>query len=71
LRLARAQAIAVSAAGGVPVPLADLMAPHFLATPELMFSEDRYHPSAAGYALAAEQLLVALGNALADQKIDP
>ncbi len=71
LRLARAQAVAVSAAGGVPVPLADLMAPHFLATPELMFSEDRYHPSAAGYALAAEQLLVALGTALADQKIDP
>ncbi len=71
LRLARAQAVAVSAAGGVPVPLADLMAPHFLATPELMFSEDRYHPSAAGYALAAEQLLVALGTTLADQKIDP
>ena len=71
LRLARAQAVAVSAAGGVPVPLANLMAPHFLATPELMFSEDRYHPSAAGYALAAEQLLVALGTTLADQKIDP
>ena len=71
VRLARAQAVAVSAAGGVPVPLADLMAPHFLATPELMFSEDRYHPSAAGYALAAEQLLVALGTTLADQKIDP
>ena len=71
LRLARAQAVAVSVAGGVPVPLADLMAPHFLATPELMFSEDRYHPSAAGYALAAEQLLVALGTTLADQKIDP
>jgi len=71
LRLARAQAVAVSAAGGVPVPLADLMAPHFLATPDLMFSEDRYHPSAVGYALAAEQLLVALGTALAVQKIDP
>jgi hypothetical protein len=29
-----------------------------------MFSEDRYHPSAVGYALAAEQLLVALRTAL-------
>ena len=71
LRLARAQAVAVSAAGGVPVPLANLMAPHFLNDPDVMFSEDRYHPSAVGYALAAEQLLVALGTTLADQKIDP
>ena len=66
LRLARAQAAAVSAAGGVPVPLADLMAPHFHNTPDLMFSEDRYHPSAIGYALAAEQLLRALRAAPGD-----
>jgi lysophospholipase L1-like esterase len=60
LRLARAQASAVRAAGGVPVPLADLLTPNFMQTPELMFSEDRFHPSAAGYALAANQLLPAL-----------
>lgn len=60
IRLARAQAAAVSAAGGVPVPLADLMAPHFQNKPDVMFAEDRFHPSAAGYALAAEQLLVCL-----------
>ena len=64
IRLARAQAAAVSAAGGIPVPLAKLLAPHFRNDPGVMFSEDRYHPSAVGYALAAEQLLGALRAAL-------
>lgn len=64
LRLARAQAAEVTAAGGVPVPLADLLSPHFLTEPERLFSEDHYHPSAAGYALAAKQLLPALCHAL-------
>jgi hypothetical protein len=31
-----------------------------------LFSEDRYHPSAAGYALVSEQLLPALCNALGE-----
>lgn len=64
LRLARAQAAAVRAAGGVPVPFSDLLAPHFYQTPELLFSPDMFHPSAAGYELAAKQLLPALCNAL-------
>ncbi len=64
LRLARAQAAEVRAAGGVPVPLADLMAPHFQYQPDVMFSDDRFHPSATGYALAAEQLLVSLREAM-------
>ncbi|WP_307857392.1 SGNH/GDSL hydrolase family protein [Mycobacterium sp. SM1] len=64
LRLARAQAAAVRAAGGVPVPLADLLAPQFRHAPERLLSDDRYHPSAAGYALAADQLLPALCHAL-------
>jgi len=59
-RLARAQAAEVSAAGGVPVPLADLLAPHFVTDPHRLFAEDCYHPSAAGYALAASMLLPAL-----------
>ena len=66
LRLARAQAAAVRAGGGTPVPLADLLAPEFLDAPELLFSEDKYHPSAAGYALAAKQLFPALCNALGE-----
>ncbi len=60
LRLARAQASAVRAAGGVPVPFADLLAPEFQKQPELLFSADQYHPSAAGYRIAAQQLLPAL-----------
>lgn len=66
LRLARAQAAAVRTAGGVPVPLADLLSPNFLQAPDVMFSEDRYHPSAAGYALAANQLMPALCHALGE-----
>ncbi|HEX2284520.1 MAG TPA: SGNH/GDSL hydrolase family protein [Mycobacterium sp.] len=66
LRLARAQASAVRSAGGVPVPLADLLAPHFRKTPEVLFSPDMFHPSGAGYALAAHQLLPALCNALSE-----
>lgn len=66
LRLARAQAAAVRRAGGVPVPLADLLAPEFLQAPDLLFADDKFHPSAAGYALAAKQLFPALCNALGE-----
>ena len=66
LRLARLQASAVRGAGGVAVPFSDLMAPEFLKAPEVLFSSDMFHPSAAGYALAASQLLPALGNALGE-----
>jgi lysophospholipase L1-like esterase len=66
LRLARAQAAAVRASGGVPVPLADLVSSDFRQTPEVMFSDDMFHPSGAGYALAAKQLLPAVCNALGD-----
>ena len=66
LRLARAQASAVRTAGGVPVPFSDLLAPEFRKAPEQLFSQDMFHPSAAGYALAAQQLLPALCNALGE-----
>lgn len=66
LRLARAQAASVRAAGGIPVPFSDLLAPHFYKTPELLFSEDMFHPSAAGYELAAKQLLPALCHQLGE-----
>ncbi|OBA98973.1 GDSL family lipase [Mycobacteriaceae bacterium 1482268.1] len=66
LRLARAQAAAVRASGGVPVPLADLLTPDFRQAPERFFSDDMFHPSGAGYALAAKQLLPALCNALGE-----
>lgn len=66
LRLARAQAAAVRAAGGVPVPFSDLLAPEFYKAPEVLFSSDMFHPSAAGYELAAKQLLPALCKALGE-----
>jgi hypothetical protein len=66
LRLARSQAGAVRAAGGVPVPFSDLLAPEFLKAPDVLFSPDMFHPSAAGYSLAATQLLPALCNALGE-----
>ena len=66
LRLARAQAGAVRAAGGVPVPFSNLLAPEFLQAPELLFSDDMFHPSGAGYELAAKQLLPALCNTLGE-----
>jgi lysophospholipase L1-like esterase len=65
-QLARAQAASVRAAGGVPVPLANLLAPKLRAAPDQMFSADGFHPSAAAYALAAEALLVALCEALGE-----
>src|ERR1700742_163355 len=70
-RLARAQAAAVRAAGGTPVPLANLLAPQFRATPELMFSADGFHPSPTAYALAAAQLLVAICDALGQEVRSP
>jgi lysophospholipase L1-like esterase len=65
-QLARAQAGAVRAAGGIPVPLAQLLAPQFRAQNELMFSADGFHPSPAAYALAADALLGALAEALSE-----
>jgi lysophospholipase L1-like esterase len=70
-QLARAQAAAVKSAGGVPVPLANLLAPQFRATPELMFSADGFHPSPTAYALAAAQLLVAVCDALGEEVESP
>jgi lysophospholipase L1-like esterase len=66
-QLARAQAAAVRAAGGVPLPLAQIMAPHFRTRRDQMFSPDGYHPAAPAYALAAEQFLVALGQELCEE----
>lgn len=65
-RLAHAQTARTLAAGGHPVALADLLAPEFLAAPDTMFSADRFHPSAAGYELAAQQILPVLASALGE-----
>jgi lysophospholipase L1-like esterase len=64
LTLARLQRDAVYRAGGLVVPLAQLLAHDFLTQPETMFSRDHYHPSSAGYDAACTVLLPALCSAL-------
>lgn len=59
-QLARAQTQAVKSAGGIAVPFADFHAPAFREAPGLLFARDQYHPSAAGYALAASQVIPVL-----------
>lgn len=56
-QLAAAQTVAVVEAGGRTVSLGDLLGPRFAAEPHHMFSWDRFHPSAAGYAAAVTALL--------------
>jgi lysophospholipase L1-like esterase len=63
-QLAAAQTIAVVEAGGRSVSLGDLLGPEFAARPAQMFSADRFHPSAAGYASVAAALLPSVVAAL-------
>jgi lysophospholipase L1-like esterase len=63
-QLAAAQTVAVVEAGGRTVSLGDLLGPEFVARPREMFSVDRFHPSAAGYAQAAAALLPSVCAAL-------
>ncbi len=63
-QLAAAQIIAVVEAGGRTVSLGDLLGSEFAAKASEMFSSDRFHPSAAGYARVAAALLPSLVAAL-------
>jgi len=63
-QLAAAQTIAVVEAGGRSVSLGDLLGPDFAARPDQMFSADRFHPSATGYASAAAAMLPSLAASL-------
>ncbi|HEX6498007.1 MAG TPA: SGNH/GDSL hydrolase family protein [Micromonosporaceae bacterium] len=64
-QMAAVQTIAVVEAGGRTVSLGDLLGPRFAAAPDRMFSADRFHPSAAGYAAAVEAILPTAVAALA------
>lgn len=66
-RLAYAQTVAVRSAGGTTVAMGDLLGHDFRSTPEVLFSADGFHPSAAGYALAAEHILPAVLSGLGEQ----
>lgn len=56
-RLADAQRRATLAEGGRPVALGALLGPEFDERPEVMFADDRFHPSTEGYSAAAQALL--------------
>jgi lysophospholipase L1-like esterase len=58
--LARAQHRELDAIGATAVPMAELVSPTFLARPGEMFSADHFHPSGAGYEVAASALLAPL-----------
>lgn len=64
--LARAQRRAALARGARTVSLGRVVGPIFLAEPELMFSLDRFHPSAAGYRRTAKAMLPSLLAALGE-----
>lgn len=55
--LAAAQTVAAVEAGARTVSMGGIMGPEFSANPSVMFSQDRFHPSAAGYARVASTLL--------------
>ena len=63
-QLAAAQTIVVVENGGRTVSLGDLCATAFIDNPREMFSADRFHPSAAGYAAAAMAVLPSVCAAL-------
>ncbi len=62
--LAAAQTVGVVEAGGRTVSLGDLIGHEFAERPSEMFSKDRFHPSAAGYARAASAMLPSVCSAL-------
>ncbi|MBO2446945.1 SGNH/GDSL hydrolase family protein [Actinomadura barringtoniae] len=69
-QLAAAQTIAAVERGARSVSLGDLLGREFAADPRSMFSDDRYHPSARGYASAAMAILPSMAAAL-DLESDP
>ncbi len=65
-QLAAAQTVAVVEAGGRTVSIGDLLGRQFEADPVRMFSSDRFHPSAEGYARAAAVMMPTLMAALGE-----
>ncbi len=68
--LAAAQTVAVVEAGGRTVSTGDLLGPVFRQMPLEMFSDDRFHPSSAGYARAAAVMLPSVCDALGLPTLD-
>ena len=66
-QLAAAQTVAVVEAGGRTVSIGNLLGPMFEADPVRMYSADRFHPSAEGYARAAAVMMPTLMAALGEE----
>lgn len=62
--LAAAQTVATVGAGARTVSMGDLLGPEFAASPKELFSQDRFHPSPAGYARVASALLPSVAASL-------
>ncbi len=70
-QLAAAQTVAVVEAGGRSVSIGSLLGRRFEADPVRMFSSDRFHPSAEGYARAAAVMMPTLMAALGEDDRTP
>ncbi|WP_121255100.1 SGNH/GDSL hydrolase family protein [Nocardioides ferulae] len=67
-QLAAAQREAVLAEGAYAVSLAHVVGPFFVAQPDRMFAEDRFHPSDDGYQRTAKALLPSVLAALGHEQ---
>lgn len=70
-QLAAAQTVAVVREGGRTVSIGNLLGPMFEADPVRMFSSDRFHPSAEGYARAAAVMMPTVMAALGEDERTP
>lgn len=68
--LARKQMVAVVRAGGRAVSLGDLLRPLFTERSDIMFGDDRFHPSEAGYANLVGVLVPSLAAAWRERNVD-
>ncbi len=69
-RLAAAQAVATLRGGGRAVSLGGLLGPVFASQSEVMFGEDHFHPSEAGYGQMTSVLIPSIAAALRDRAIE-
>ncbi|MEU8237794.1 SGNH/GDSL hydrolase family protein [Actinoplanes missouriensis] len=70
-QLAAAQTVAVVREGGRTVSIGNLLGPMFEADPVRMYSSDRFHPSAEGYARAAAVMMPTVMAALGEDERTP
>ena len=70
-RMARKQTVGAIEAGARTVSLGSLLASMIREHHDLMFGDDRFHPSASGYAAMARALLPSLADAIHERRSEP